>query len=84
MPNLQETIRKLSSPFQYASGTYQRRWEQRAHLKPFTVVLVYHRVTADNHPKAGNFNIENGISASAFEAQIRFMLKHFVPVNRRQ
>lgn len=79
-----QALHKLISPLLYATGSYQRRWAERASQKPFTVVLVYHRVVQDGASHAGRFGIERGVSASVFEAQIRFMLKHFVPIKASQ
>lgn len=77
-------LQKLASPLLYMSGAYPRRWKRRARLEPFTVVLVYHRVVPEGTPLAGRFNVECGVSASVFEAQIRFMLKHFAPIKSSQ
>lgn len=77
-------LRKLASPLLYLSGAYARRWRQSARQEPFTVVLVYHRVVKDEAVQAGQFDIERGTPAGVFEAQIRFMLKHFVPVKASQ
>lgn len=73
-------LRKLASPGLYATGRYERAWSSAARALPFTVVLVYHRITADATPTAGRFDIERGIPARVFERQLRFMLKYFTPV----
>lgn len=77
-------LHKAASPLLYLSGAYMRQWRQRASQAPFSVVLCYHRVVRDGAPRAGRFSIERGVSASVFEAQIRFMLKHFVPIKSSQ
>jgi peptidoglycan/xylan/chitin deacetylase (PgdA/CDA1 family) len=41
-------------------------------------------VVSDQEPNAGRFDIERGVPASVFEQQIRFLLKHFVPVKPSQ
>jgi peptidoglycan/xylan/chitin deacetylase (PgdA/CDA1 family) len=78
--SLTRKLHKLASPVLFLSGAYLRRWRKRASLEPFTVVLAYHRVVADGPTGAGRFDIERGIPASVFEAQIRFMLKYFKPI----
>ncbi len=77
-------LQKLVSPARYASGSYIRGWRRRARLAPFTVVLVYHRVTADGESSRGRFLIEAGTPASVFESQIRFMLRYFAPIKASQ
>lgn len=71
---------KLASPLLYKGGFYARHWLSRAAQRPFTVVLVYHRVLENDEIKEGMFDIERGVPASVFEEQMRFMLKHFAPV----
>lgn len=66
------------------SGAYMQMWQRRARNAPFTIVLTYHRVIEDGVSLAGRFGIERGVSAGVFEAQIRFMRKHFVPVKASQ
>jgi peptidoglycan/xylan/chitin deacetylase (PgdA/CDA1 family) len=73
-------ISKLASPALYASGAYARGWQRRARLSPVTLVLVYHRVTQQTDRRPDQFGIERGMHAEVFEAQMRFMLKHFAPV----
>jgi len=77
-------MRKLASPALYASGAYVRAWKRRARSAPFTIVLVYHRVVRDGESRNDRFAIERGTPAGVFEAQIRFMLKRFVPVRAVQ
>lgn len=78
MPAL--SLHKLASPLLYSSGSYTRAWRRQAAKRPFALVLVYHRVVADHAAAKGHYGIERGVSAEVFEAQLRFMLKHFVPV----
>jgi peptidoglycan/xylan/chitin deacetylase (PgdA/CDA1 family) len=73
-------LHKLVSPLLHGSGIYHRHWKRRAGHGPFTVVLIYHRVVPDDAPLDGRFGIEKGISAAVFEAQLRFMLKRFLPI----
>lgn len=75
---------KLASPLLYLSGAYARRWQRNARQEPYTVVLAYHRVVKDETVQAGHFDIERGVPDSVFERQIRFMLRHFVPVKASQ
>jgi peptidoglycan/xylan/chitin deacetylase (PgdA/CDA1 family) len=77
-------FRKLASPLLYLSGAYGRHWQRRALLEPFTVVLVYHRVVEDGASQSGRYGIERGTPASVFESQIRFMRRHFVPIQASQ
>lgn len=78
------TLRKLASPLLYASGSYLRGWRRQAAERPFTLVLVYHRVVADRDAVQGQFGIEKGVAADVFEAQLRFMLRHFEPIRASQ
>lgn len=75
---------KLTSPLLFLSGAYGRRWQRRAFLEPFTVVLIYHRVVEDGAKQPGRYSIERGTPASVFESQIRFMRRHFAPVQASQ
>lgn len=79
-----KSLHKLASPVLYGSGVYRRLWSRNARKRPFTLVLAYHRVVADGTAAGGRFGIERGVSAGVFEAQIRFMLKHFVPIRAAQ
>lgn len=75
-----KNLHKLASPVLYKTGLYQKLWRARCRNKPFSFVVVYHRVVADNHDSLARFDIEKGISAQAFEQQMRFLLRHFTPV----
>ena len=77
---LKKTLHKAASPLLYRSGLYQKIWQKKNRRQPFTFVTFYHRVVADSDISANNFDIENGIPASVFEQQMRFLLKHFTPV----
>ena len=79
-----KTLHKLTSPFLYKTGLYQLIWQARARNVPFTLVVYYHRVVGDLSAKADSFDIERGITASAFEKQMRFLLRHFKPVKASQ
>jgi peptidoglycan/xylan/chitin deacetylase (PgdA/CDA1 family) len=59
-------------------------WRRRADERPFTLVLTYHRVVPDNAALDGRYGIERGVRASVFEAQLRFMLKQFLPIKASQ
>lgn len=78
------SLHKLASPLLYAGGSYLRGWRRQAAERPFTLVLVYHRVVADQAAVKGHYGIEKGIAADVFEAQLRFMLKHFMPIRACQ
>lgn len=78
MADIQRIVKKLSSPTHYLTGAYPRRWRQRAKTIPSSIVLCYHRVTQKDD--ALLFNVERGVSAKLFEAQIRLMLRYFTPV----
>lgn len=78
------SLRKLASPLLYASGSYLRGWRRQAAEQPFTLVLVYHRVVAGRDAVKGHFGIEKGVTADVFEAQLRFMLRHFEPIRASQ
>lgn len=78
------SLRKLASPLLYASGSYLRGWRRQAAEQPFTLVLVYHRVVAGRDAVKGHFGIEKGLAADVFEAQLRFMLRHFEPIRASQ
>ena len=70
----------MASPVLYKSGLYQKLWQARNRKEPFSFVVIYHRVVADSPDDDSRFDIERGISASAFEQQMRFLLRHFTPV----
>ena len=75
-----QTLHKIASPLLYKTGLYQMLWQTRARKAPFTFVAYYHRVVEEQTVKAKSFDIERGISASVFERQMRFLLRHFSPV----
>ena len=75
-----KTMHKIASPFLYQSGQYQRLWRARGLRDPFSFVVFYHRVVPDKPANGPVFDIEKGISASAFELQMRFLRRHFKPV----
>ena len=79
-----KNLHKLTSPLIYKSGMYQKMWQVRARRVPFTFVAFYHRVVTDGSMNVDSFDIESGISASVFEKQMRFLLRHFTPVKASQ
>ncbi len=79
-----QNLHKLASPLLYKSGLYQKMWQQRSKLEPFTFVAFYHRVVADDSLNKDDFDIESGMPASVFEKQMRFLLQHFKPVKASQ
>src|ERR687889_294547 len=69
-------LNKWLSPLLHATGYFGRRWRGHAAGEGFTVVLCYHRVahtTADSRL----LTVERGLAPDVFEAQIRFMQRHF-------
>lgn len=78
--SITQTAHKIASPLLYKSGLYQKIWCARNEQTPFTVVVAYHRVVADQDEIKGGFDIEKGITASVFEKQMRFLRRHFTPV----
>jgi peptidoglycan/xylan/chitin deacetylase (PgdA/CDA1 family) len=79
--SLPRILHKFASPFLYKSGLYQQLWRVRSRNKPFSFVVIYHRIVADNPASGDRFEIEKGISATDFEQQMCFLLRHFTPVS---
>ena len=79
--SLPRLLHKLASPFLYKSGLYPNLWRARSRKEPFSFVVIYHRVVADNAVGGDVFGIEKGITASQFERQMLFLLRHFTPVS---
>ena len=73
-------LTKLASPFGYHSGHFQRRWKRSARASGLGVVLCYHRVVDCSERRKAGLTVDEGITAATFEAQIRFMLSHFQPI----
>lgn len=73
-------LAKLTSPLGYHSGHFQRRWKRMARSSGLSVVLCYHRVVECSERRKAGLTVDEGISAATFEAQIRFMLHHFQPI----
>ncbi len=78
--SLYRTMHKFASPVLYQTGLYQKLWRTRGLREPFSFVVFYHRVVPDGSASGTEFDIEKGISASAFELQMRFLRRHFKPV----
>ena len=83
MPLLRH-LHKIASPVLYSTGLYPMLWRARSRREPFTIVVTYHRVVADHSAASDGFDIERGISASNFERQMRFLIRHFNPVKASQ
>jgi len=79
-----KALHKLFSPFLYKSGLYQKIWRARYNNRPFTIAVVYHRITSDQDAVSERFDIERGMPASVFEKQMQFMVRHFSPVKASQ
>lgn len=78
---LPERVHKLLSPLGYHSGAYSRRWNALARQRGLTVVLCYHHVIASDERRKAGLTVDEGITVATFEAQIRFMLRHFDAVS---
>lgn len=78
---LPETMHKVLSPIAYHGGVYRRGWQEIARRRGLTAVLCYHRVVASDERRKAGLNVGEGITAATFEAQIRFMLRHFEAVS---
>ena len=79
--SLPRLLHKLASPFLYKSGLYPYLWRAQSRKESFSFVVIYHRVVADNAVSGNDFEIEKGITASEFERQMHFLLRHFTPVS---
>lgn len=75
---------KALSPCLYGLRRYQKRWSHRAESKAWIAVLCYHRIVAKSADNQGLFGVERGLTAATFEAQMRFMLQHFMPIKAHQ
>jgi peptidoglycan/xylan/chitin deacetylase (PgdA/CDA1 family) len=72
-------IEKLSSPLLYLSGAYRRRW-LRPDNRHTAIALMYHRIAAaGGRDEPPGFGVECGVPVDVFEAQLRFLLRHFRP-----
>jgi len=72
-------LNKWLSPLLHATGYFGRRWRSHAGGDGFTVVLCYHRV-APTPADSRLMTVERGLAPDIFEAQIRFMQRHFEPI----
>ena len=79
--SLPRLLHKLASPFLYKFGLYHHLWRAQSRKESFSFVVIYHRVVADNAVSGNDFEIEKGITASQFERQMHFLLRHFTPVS---
>ena len=79
-----ERLRKLASPLGHHSGVYRRRWQALAQRQGLTAVLCYHRVVPSGERRKAGLTVDEGITVATFEAQIRFMLRHFDAVSPAQ
>jgi peptidoglycan/xylan/chitin deacetylase (PgdA/CDA1 family) len=76
--------KKLLSPWLYTFRRYQRQWSKRAASQAWIAVLCYHRIVAKPSDNNGLYGVEQGLSAATFEAQMRFMRHHFMPISTAQ
>jgi peptidoglycan/xylan/chitin deacetylase (PgdA/CDA1 family) len=72
--------RKLLSPLAYHSGAWVQRWQAQAGDEGLTAVLCYHRVVDSPERRKAGLTVDEGVTVATFEAQMRFMLRHFEPV----
>ncbi len=77
-------INKLLSPSLYTFRRYQRQWSQRAATQAWIAVLCYHRTVTKPSENQGFYGVEQGLPAATFEAQMRFMRRHFMPIRAAQ
>ena len=77
---MQSILPKLVSPLRYLVNDFQCTWKKYSEKTPLTAVLCYHRIVKHARENKPYFNVEKGVTAQAFEAQMRFMRKHFSPV----
>ena len=75
---------KLLSPWLYTFRRYQRQWSARAANQAWIAVLCYHRIVAKPSDNQGLYGVEQGLPAATFEAQMRFMRSHFMPISAAQ
>lgn len=71
---------KLLAPLAYWSGRSASRWTSSARGGGFTAVLCYHRIVDSAERRKAGLTVDEGTTAGTFEAQLRFMLRHFEPV----
>jgi peptidoglycan/xylan/chitin deacetylase (PgdA/CDA1 family) len=70
-------IGRWLSPGLHWSGVYRRRW-RAAELRRSGIVLLYHRIGGPGGAaEPPGFGVERGLPVDVFEAQIRFMRRHF-------
>ncbi len=81
---LPERLHKLLSPIGYHSAAYSRRWRALARTHGLTAVLCYHRVVSSQERRKAGLTVDEGVTVATFEAQMRFMLRHFEPVTPSQ
>jgi peptidoglycan/xylan/chitin deacetylase (PgdA/CDA1 family) len=82
---MSDHLAKLLSPLRYACGASARAWRRRAKREHgLTVVLGYHRLVEGSGRRAAGYTVGEGVPLETFEAQMRFMLRHFeaVPASR--
>jgi peptidoglycan/xylan/chitin deacetylase (PgdA/CDA1 family) len=75
---------KLLSPLLYATGWYGRRWRSPGR-RGAGLVMVYHRIAArGGGGEPPGYGVECGLPLEVFEAQLRFLVRHFEPASARQ
>jgi hypothetical protein len=75
---------QLLSPWLYTFRRYQRQWSARSRSQAWIAVLCYQRIVAKPADKQSDLAREANLSAATFEAQMRFMRKHFMPIHAQQ
>lgn len=72
---------KIASALAYFSGMAPRDWQRQAVLNGgLTAVACYHRVLPVTQRVGAGGSVAEGLPAATFEAQLRFLLRHFEPV----
>jgi peptidoglycan/xylan/chitin deacetylase (PgdA/CDA1 family) len=72
-----DSLRKLLSPLLHVSGSYRRRWHATDRSG---IVLAYHRIARrGGRGEPPGYGVECGLPVDLFEAQLRFLMRHFDP-----
>ena len=72
-------MKRWLSPFLHLAGVYRRRWRGPEFLQ-CGLIATYHRIAPASGRSARAYGVEMGLGVDVFEAQLRFLLKHFRPV----
>ena len=73
-------MKRWLSPLLHLTGAYARHW-RKPEYQQCGLIVEYHRIAPTGHPRsAPGYGVEAGLAVDLFEAQLRFLLKHFRPV----